>query len=106
MPLHHDEQVLGEQLQDPMSEAVAGFREGLGADFPAPLSAVVAVGGERIQLVLHAGSQAGQQRRDQPGKGELALAEKGGGLEADCAEECGQVTNAHTIFRNSRSNRN
>lgn len=87
MLFHRAQQVLIEERKDLMGEAVASLREGLSADLAPQFGAVIEVRGEDVEFVLDAGGQARQQRRQQLSKRELAVAAKGGRLEANGVEE-------------------
>ena len=85
------QQLLVEQLEDLMGKAVPRFREGLGAELAPEVGAVIEVGSEDVEFVLDAGGHSRQQRGENTGERQLAVAEKGGGFEPNSVEQFGRV---------------
>ena len=70
-----------------MRKILAGFGEGLSGDFGPRFRAIVEIGGEYVEFVLHACGKTGKHPGEYPRKRQFEVANKGVGFQANRVEQ-------------------
>jgi len=86
-PCHFPTESVGCQGKAAQTLPLPGHDDSVRRDFPPQVGAVIQMGGEGVEFVLHAGECAEEHERNQPGEWEFTVAEKGGGFKANRVEQ-------------------